>query len=71
MGLGGYLAARSDADHYASERLREQREVREIPDVETKEVTDFLTTYGIKPEESAAVVTALQKRPSAGSPLTS
>ena len=24
MGLGGYLAARSDAEHYASERRREQ-----------------------------------------------
>ncbi len=32
MGLGGYLAARSDAEHYASEREREHREVREKPD---------------------------------------
>ena len=31
MGLGGYLAARSDAEHYASERRREQAEVRDIP----------------------------------------
>src|SRR6187399_1292112 len=30
MGLGGYLAARSDAEHYASERLRESREVAEM-----------------------------------------
>src|ERR1035437_5870468 len=29
MGLGGYLAARGDAEHYASERLREEREVIE------------------------------------------
>ncbi len=29
MGLGGYLAARSDAEHYASERVREETEVRE------------------------------------------
>ena len=28
MGLGGYLAARSDAEHYESERLREMREVQ-------------------------------------------
>src|ERR1700716_3990998 len=34
MGLGGYLAARSDAEHYASERLREQKEVRDIPAAE-------------------------------------
>ena len=31
MGLGGYLAARSDAEHYAKEREREHREVIEIP----------------------------------------
>lgn len=34
MGLGGYLAARSDAEHYASERVREETEVVEKPDVE-------------------------------------
>ena len=34
MGLGGYLAARSDAEHYASERRREEREVVELPDRE-------------------------------------
>src|SRR6476620_12528793 len=32
MGLGGYLAAKSDAEHYASEQRREQREVQEIPE---------------------------------------
>src|SRR6266511_1855565 len=31
MGLGGYLAAKSDAEHYASEREREKKEVAEIP----------------------------------------
>src|SRR6058998_2418500 len=38
MGLGGYLAARSDAEHYASERLREEREVETVPEVELDEV---------------------------------
>ena len=36
MGLGGYLAARSDAEHYASERRREQAEVRDVPVAETR-----------------------------------
>src|SRR6476619_5238858 len=36
MGLGGYLAARTDAEHYASERARELTETVEIPDEETK-----------------------------------
>lgn len=65
MGLGGYLAARSDAEHYASERRREEREIREIPEAEVREVTQFLTAYGINPGESAPVVTALRQRPSA------
>src|SRR5256885_16388499 len=38
MGLGGYLAAKSDAEHYAQERGRERREVKEIPAEEMREV---------------------------------
>src|SRR6516164_5613320 len=34
MGLGGYLAARTDEEHYESERRREVRETHEIPEVE-------------------------------------
>jgi vacuolar iron transporter family protein len=65
MGLGGYLAARSDAEHYASERLREQAEVRDIPAAEAKEVIDVFTAYGVSAEASAPVVRALQARPEA------
>src|SRR5712671_5280446 len=45
MGLGGYLAARSDAEHYESEWQRERAEVRDVPAVETQEVADILTAY--------------------------
>lgn len=65
MGLGGYLAARSDAEHYASERLREQTEVREIPEVEAQEVSEIFEAYGLSAEESFPVVQALRKRPDA------
>src|SRR3954462_3295481 len=37
MGLGGYLAARGDAEHYDSERKREQLEIREKPEAEARE----------------------------------
>jgi vacuolar iron transporter family protein len=67
MGPGGYLAARSDAEHYASERRREQAEVRDIPAAETKEVTDVLGSYGVSAEAAAPVVRALQERPEAWS----
>src|SRR5579864_5432286 len=62
MGLGGYLAARSDAEHYASERRREQAEVRDIPAAETREVTDVFGSYGVSAEAAAPVVRALRER---------
>jgi VIT1/CCC1 family predicted Fe2+/Mn2+ transporter len=63
MGLGGYLAARSQAEHYASERHREQAEVHEKPAAEMAEITEIFTHYGITPEESAPVVEALRRSP--------
>src|SRR5512138_1644295 len=63
MGLGGYLAARSDAEHYASEYRREEEEIREKPEIERQEVADILTSYGLTAEEAAPVVEALSQRP--------
>ncbi len=63
MGLGGYMAARSDAEHYVSEKAVEEAEVREKPDVEATEVADVFESYGLTPAESRPVVTALRKRP--------
>lgn len=63
MGLGGYLAAKSDQEHYASEMAREQKEIKAVPEVEAQEVTQIFQTYGLTPEESASVVEALKRRP--------
>jgi VIT1/CCC1 family predicted Fe2+/Mn2+ transporter len=65
MGLGGYLAARSDAEHYRSERRREEEEVVETPDREVAEIEEVLYAYGIDQEASAPVVAALKARPKA------
>ncbi len=65
MGLGGYLAARSDAEHYASERVREQLEVKEKADIEKEEVAEVFQSYGLTAEESAPIVEALSQRPDA------
>jgi vacuolar iron transporter family protein len=65
MGLGGYLAARSEAEHYSSERLREEHEIRTLPDVEAREVAEVFESYGLSAEETAPVVEALRKRPEA------
>ena len=65
MGLGGYLAGKSDVEHYANERQREQLEIEEKPEVEAMEVMELLQFYGLTPEQSAPVVEALRKRPEA------
>ncbi len=65
MGLGGYLAARSDAEHYASERSREQREISEKNEAEKQEIRDIFASYGLTAEESKPIVEALSKRPNA------
>jgi VIT1/CCC1 family predicted Fe2+/Mn2+ transporter len=65
MGLGGYLAARSDAEHYASELARERREVVEKPDAEAAEVEEVFGEYGLAREDVAPIVAAFRRRPSA------
>lgn len=63
MGLGGYLAAKSDAEHYAAEQRREEREVREIPREEMNEVADIFREYGVAEDHIAPVVEAMTRRP--------
>jgi VIT1/CCC1 family predicted Fe2+/Mn2+ transporter len=59
MGLGGYLAARTDAEHFASERAREERETREMPEEEAAEVADILRSYGLGEDMVASVVASI------------
>ncbi|MBI5868372.1 MAG: VIT1/CCC1 transporter family protein [candidate division Zixibacteria bacterium] len=63
MGLGGYLAAKTDAEHYASERRREIREVEEIPEREMEEVVDVLRGYGLDEEHLQPVAQAIAADP--------
>lgn len=65
MGLGGYLAGKSDVEHYANERAREEIEIAEKPEVEAAEVMELLQSHGLTAEESAPVVAALRQRPAA------
>jgi len=61
MGLGGYLAARSDAEHYASERQREVREVAEKRDAERDEVSEVFEGYGLTAAQIAPILDAFEK----------
>lgn len=61
MGLGGYLAAKSEMEHYASEQAREHSEVLEKPEVEEQEVIDVFRAYGVAREDSLPIVAALKR----------
>ena len=65
MGLGGYLAARGDAEHYQSELQREETEIIEVPDKEAEEITDLFKDYGVSASEATPVVAALRRNPKA------
>jgi VIT1/CCC1 family predicted Fe2+/Mn2+ transporter len=60
MGLGGYLAARSDAEHYAAEYQREVAETETMPDAESEEVAGIFRAYGLSQEQLAPVVSAIR-----------
>ncbi len=60
MGLGGYLAARTNAEHFVSERAREERETEEMPEKEAAEVADVLRSYGLEDDKVEAVVTSIR-----------
>jgi VIT1/CCC1 family predicted Fe2+/Mn2+ transporter len=59
MGLGGYLAAKTDLEHYESERLREIRETVELADVETEEVVKVFRDYGLSEAQTQPIVAAI------------
>jgi vacuolar iron transporter family protein len=59
MGLGGYLAARTDAEHYAAEEARESNEIDQLRDREIQEVETIFQGYGLQGEALNAVVAAL------------
>ncbi len=63
MGLGGYLAGKSDIDHYNVERQRERKETREVPEIEAREVSDILVDLGLTDDEAGPIVKALRRQP--------
>lgn len=63
MGLGGYLAARTDEEHYATELVREKREIVELPDRERQEVADILREWSLPESAIHETVDAMSKDP--------
>jgi VIT1/CCC1 family predicted Fe2+/Mn2+ transporter len=65
MGLGGYLAARGDAEHYASELLREQTEIVTRPRDEEEEIFEIFEHYSVDRAAATPVLEALKRNPKA------
>jgi VIT1/CCC1 family predicted Fe2+/Mn2+ transporter len=65
MGLGGYLAARGDAEHYASELQREQREIVERVHDEEEEIYEIFEQYSVDRVAATPVLEALKRNPAA------
>jgi VIT1/CCC1 family predicted Fe2+/Mn2+ transporter len=61
MGLGGYLAGRTEVDHYATELKREYFETDAFPEKEKAEVREVLETYGVSSESSKLIANEMAK----------
>ncbi|WP_274654527.1 VIT1/CCC1 transporter family protein [Paenibacillus humicola] len=61
MGLGGYLAARTDREHYLAELERERREIIELPECEREEVAEVLRSWSIPEEAVSSAVDAISR----------
>jgi VIT1/CCC1 family predicted Fe2+/Mn2+ transporter len=59
MGLGGYLAGKTEVEHYESELRREYYEVDHFPEIEKREVREVFEEYGLGEKEQDLVVNAL------------
>ncbi|HWW06968.1 VIT1/CCC1 transporter family protein [Collimonas sp.] len=63
MGLGGYLAGRTQRQHYYAERDREEQEIRQVPHRERKEVIDIMAQYGVTKQECEPMLAGLERNP--------
>ncbi len=61
MGLGGYLAGKTEVEHYQSELKREYDEVERLPEKEKEEVREVFANYGISKESQDIIVEELAK----------
>lgn len=61
MGLGAYLAAKTEAKTYEVEELRERREVEEMPEAEEEEIYEIFDEYNLPRETVRPLVETLRR----------
>ena len=63
MGLGGYLAAQGEVEHYAAELIREEQEIADKPGAEIEEVAEVFRQYGLTEQHYGGVIEGLKTNP--------
>jgi VIT1/CCC1 family predicted Fe2+/Mn2+ transporter len=63
MGLGGYLAGRTEIEHYETEERREYQEIKELHEVEIKETKEIFAEYGVSAEHQELIAREMAKDP--------
>ena len=63
MGLGGYLAGRTEIEHYDSEEQREYEEIEKLHEVEIKETKEIFAGYGLNEEMQEKIAREMAKNP--------
>jgi len=62
MGLGGYLAARTDFEHYLTEKKRENWEIDHLPEREKEEVAEVFRNYGMEEVHITPIIEAMSQK---------
>jgi vacuolar iron transporter family protein len=63
MGLGGYLAGRTEIEHYDAEERREYREIESLHEVEIRETKEIFAAYGLNEALQEQIAREMAKNP--------
>lgn len=63
MGLGGYLAGRTEIEHYDSEERREYEEIEKLHEVEIRETKEIFAEYGVDEELQEKIARQMARNP--------
>ena len=61
MGLGGYLAGKTEIEHYESELKREYYEIEAFNEKEKDEVKEIFADYGLSPASQELIINEMVK----------
>lgn len=63
MGLGGYLAGRTEIEHYETEEKREYEEIEKLHEVEIAETKEIFAEYGLDDPTQEKIAREMAKHP--------